>query len=154
MTCCQFFNASSILNATQAELWSDYYCIIVANYMQSILRLAVLMLCLLRKSNSSGTPTVCMIENVLVDSNIDAAGTSKTEVDIRSLAYCHNHETVANTLKDANPEKTGNAPTMHTRLTHPNYGALYRNSCRRGLLKSIYTKDDSNDSNGQNMKKV
>jgi len=119
--------------------------------MPSMLWLAVLALCFLRKSNSSATPTVCSINKVLVESNIDATGTSKTEVNVQALGHCHKNKKAADTLKFANPEKTGKSATIYTRLTHSDYGAPYKRSCRRGLLESIYTKDEGSDSNHSNV---
>ena len=119
--------------------------------MPSMLWLAVLALCFLRKSNSSATPTVCSINKVLVESNIDATGTSKTEVNVQALGHCHKNKKAANSLKDANTETVGKPATMYTRLTQRRYGAPYKRSCRRGLLESIYTKDEGSDSNHSNV---
>ena len=97
------------------------------------------------------TVALCTIDNVLVEGSVDTAGVITTEVNVRALGHCHNNNTVATILKEANPE---NSVSMQTRLTHHKYGALYGRSCRDGLFKSIYTKDGGQDSDGQSTKKV
>ena len=99
------------------------------------------------------TPTVCTLNKVLVDIDVDIAGTSTTELDVRALGYCHKSQAVANALKFANPEKIGKV-AIYTRLSHPDNGVSYRRMCCCGLLKSICTKDEGNNSNDSNMKKI
>lgn len=94
------------------------------------------------------SPTVasssCTIDDVLVEAsvegNIQTDGARTTEVDVRALASCHNHDATKVTLKTANPQ---GSPSMRVLLTHPDYGQPYRRSCRAGLLTSIYTKGGS-----------
>ena len=97
---------------------------------------------------------LCTIDNVLVEGSVDTAGVSKTEVNVRALGHCHNNATVANILKEANTEIEKNSVSMYTRLTQHKYGATYRRSCRDGLLKSIYTKDGGQGSDGQSANRV
>ena len=97
---------------------------------------------------------LCTIDNVLVEGSVDTAGVSKTEVNVRALGHCHNNATVANILKEANTEIEKNSVSMYTRLTQYKYGATYRRSCRDGLLKSIYTKDGGQGSDGQSANRV
>ena len=61
---------------------------------------------------------------------------------------------MANILKEANTEIEKNSVSMYTRLTQHKYGATYRRSCRNGLLKSIYTKDGGQGSDGQSANRV
>ena len=114
------------------------------------LRFAVLILILAGRLDPTVASTLCTIDNVLVEGSVDTAGVITTEVNVRALGHCHNNNTVATILKEANPE---NSVSMQTRLTHHKYGALYGRSCRDGLLKSIYTKDDGSDCNDQNVNK-
>ena len=100
--------------------------------------------------------TLCTIKNVLVEGSVDTAGVSTTEVNVRALGHCHNNDTVATILKTANTEKVRKTASMHAQLTTINlkYGAPYRRSCRKGLLKSIYTKDGDQGSDGQSANRV
>ena len=97
---------------------------------------------------------LCTIDNVLVEGSVDTAGVSTTEVNVRALGHCHNSEKVAPILKEANAEKVRKFPSMHTKLSHSDHGGPYKRSCRKGLLKSIYTKDRGHDSDGQSANKV
>ena len=97
---------------------------------------------------------LCTIDNVLVEGSVDTAGVSTTEVNIRALGHCHNNDTVATILKEANAKREGNSASMYSRLSHHDYNAPYRRSCRKGILKSIYEKDSGQDSNTQSANRV
>ena len=94
---------------------------------------------------------LCTIDNVLVEGSVDTAGVSTTEVNVHALGHCHNKDTVATILKEADPE---NSVSMQTRITQYKCGVPYGRSCRDGLFKSIYTKDGVQDGDGQSANKV
>ena len=126
----------------------------MTNSVWTALRFALFVLILAERSDLTVASTLCTIDNVLVEGSVDTAGVSTTEVNVRALGHCHNKDTVATLLKEANAKREGNSVSMQTRLTHPKYDGPYRRSCRDGLLKSIYTKDGGQDSNSESAKRV
>ena len=118
------------------------------------LRFALFVLILAERLDLTVVSALCTIDNVLVEGSVDTAGVSTTEVNIRALGHCHNNDTVATILKEANAKREGNSASMYSRLSHHDYNAPYGRSCRKGILKSIYAKDSGQDSNTQSAKRV
>ena len=69
------------------------------------LRFALFVLILAERLDLTVASTLCTIDNVLVEGSVDTAGVSTTEVNVRALGHCHNNDTVATILKEANAEK-------------------------------------------------
>jgi hypothetical protein len=111
-----------------------------------ILWIIVLGVTLALKLRPTVASSSCTIDDVLVEGNIQTNGACTTEVDMRALASCHNHEKVKETLKSANHQGT---PLMRVLLSHDRHGAAYKRSCRAGLLDSIYTKDGGDGGNNK-----
>ena len=73
-------------------------------FVWTALRFALFVLMLAGRLDLAVVSALCTINNVLVEGSVDTAGVSTTEVNIRALGHCHNNDTVATILKEANPK--------------------------------------------------
>ena len=82
--------------------------------MRRILWIIVLGVTLAGKLRPTVASTSCTIDGVLVEGNIQTNGARTTEVDMRALASCHNHDAVKDTLQTADPQ---GSPSMRALLS-------------------------------------
>ena len=100
--------------------------------------LLALSVVLLGTARAAGTSvSSCPLDKVLIQNG------NSIVVDVRALGHCHNHEAVAHILKTASVKRSRGQITMSTYLTHSRHKGPYRDSCRKGIVKSIRSFEDN-----------
>ena len=100
--------------------------------------LLALSVVLLGTARAAGTSvSSCPLDKVLIQNG------NSIVVDVRALGHCHNHKDVAPILKTASAKSSRGQIAMSSYLTHGRHKGPYKDSCRKGIMKSIRSSEDN-----------